>query len=128
MEETVSRLSLLIETPTNIRRSAPEVVWEMVRLEPPVLPEEMASTAGLLPGGEVEPPVGVEVGGSGVSVGVGVRVPVSVGVGVGEGPAVSVGVGVGEGPGVSVGGAEDTQAALPESVNVCPAIGMNSQS
>ena len=50
MEETVSKLSLLIETPTSISRPEPEAVWGRVRLEPPVLPEETASTAGTLPG------------------------------------------------------------------------------
>ena len=98
MEETVSKLALLIETPASIRRPAPEVVWERVRLEPLVVPEETASTAGILPGGEVAPAVGVAVGGSGV----GVMVALSVGVDVGEGPAVSVGVGVFVGTGVPV--------------------------
>ena len=67
MEDTVSKLSLLIETPTSIRRSDPEVVWEMVMLEPAVVPEEMASTWGMLEG-------------SGVAVGVAVLVSVEVGV------------------------------------------------
>ena len=76
-EDTVSKPDLLIETPTSIRRKAPEVVWEMVRLEPAVEPEDTASTSAISPG------IGVWVGG----VVVGVGLPGSgVGVEVGSGP------------------------------------------
>ena len=60
-----------------------------------------------------------------VDVGVRVRVGVEPGVGVrvrvGAGPDVGVRVAVGTGPAL-------TQLALPESVKVCPAMGMNCQS
>ena len=67
----------------------------------------------------------VAVGGTGEFVGVGGK-SVSVGVG---GNGVAVGrTGVFVGVGLSVGGDDDTHAAVPESVKVCPAMGMNSQS
>ena len=90
----------MIETRTSIRRFEPEVVWEMERLAPAVVPEEPAATSGMPPDREV----GVGVG---VSVGVGVMVGEWVAVGVFEDGGVKVGVGVsvavGAGPGVSVG-------------------------
>ena len=63
---------------------------------------------------------------------VGVRVRVGVRVTVGLGPAVGVRVRVGAGPDVGVRvavgtGPVLTQLAPPESVKVCPAIGMNCQ-
>jgi hypothetical protein len=71
--------------------------------------------------------VGVSVGGNGVAVG-GTGVFVGVGVSVGGNGVAVGGTGVFVGVGVSVGGDDDTHASLPESVKVCPAIGMNSQS
>ncbi len=63
-EVTVSRLSLLMETPTSIRRSEPEVVCEMERLEVAVKPDNAASTKGTPPGWDVGSDVGVSVAGS----------------------------------------------------------------
>ena len=76
-EITVSRRSLLIETPTSISWSMPEVAWEIEMLEPAVVPVETASTTGRTLGSGV----GVRVGGTGVFVAVGgTRVLVGVGV------------------------------------------------
>jgi len=99
MEETISRSSLLIETPTSMRRPEPEVVWEMERMSVLVVPEETASTTALgVSVGVSGNGVFVDVGGTGVSVGV----EVSVG---GDGVFVDVGgTGVSVGVGVSVGG------------------------
>src|SRR3990172_2090447 len=101
MDAPVSRLSLLIETPTSTSRSAREVVWVRLRLEAAVVPEETASTAGTPPVWVVGSGVGVSVGRIGVFAGVGVKVPVEVAVGRGSG--VSLGVGLGPGVSVSVG-------------------------
>ena len=49
MEETFSRPTLLIEIPTSMSRSEPEVVSEMERLALLVVPEETASTSGVVP-------------------------------------------------------------------------------
>ncbi len=106
IEDTVSERALLIETPTSIKRSEPEVVWEMERLAPLVVPEETASTSGMLPGKEVAVGVGVSigVGGIGVSEGVGVMVGDNGVLVVGTGVLVGIGVGglVGVG-GINVG-------------------------
>src|SRR3990172_2581386 len=101
MDDTVSRLSLLIETPTSISRSAPDVAWVRLRLEAAVVPEETASTAATRRVWVVGSGVGVSVGRIGVFVGVGVKVSVEVAVGLGSG--MSLGVGLGPGVSVSVG-------------------------
>src|SRR3990172_376025 len=101
MDDPVSRLSLLIETPTSISRSAPEVAWVRLRLEAAVVPELTASTAGPPPVWVAGSGVGVSVGRIGVFVGVGVKVSVEIAVGLGSG--VSPGVGLGPGISVSVG-------------------------
>jgi hypothetical protein len=74
--------------------------------------------------------VGVRVGG-GPSVGESVGTGSSVGVSVGVGSSVGVSVGTESDVGVRVGGGTvplSTQLSLPESLNVCPAMGMNCQS
>jgi hypothetical protein len=100
-----------METPTSIRRSEPEVVWGIERLEAAVDPDEMASTNTVPPGRDVGSDVGVSVGGRGVKVGGrGVLVISGVSVGgrgVNVGPAgVCVIVADDVGVGVNVGGTD----------------------
>jgi hypothetical protein len=94
MEVTVSRSSLLMDTPTSINRLVPEVGWEIDRLVLSVEPDETVSTSKGPEGAEVDVGVDVCVGGSGVSVGP---------PGVGEIADVG-GMGVFVGSGVFVGG------------------------
>jgi hypothetical protein len=94
MDVTVSRSSLLIDTPTTINRLLPDAVWEITRLALSVEPDEKASICKGPPGAEVDVGVGVSVGGSGVNVGP---------PGVGEIVAVG-GMSVFDGSGVIVGG------------------------
>ena len=130
MEVTISLLSLLIDTPTSIRRFAPDVLCATVILEPEVDPVETASTAIPLPGCEVGVSVGSAVGvllGTGVNVGGAVAVCVGsavevgavvfVGAGaVGEGGWVGAGVSVAEGGlvDVGVGSGEPPEAGFME--------------
>src|SRR3990172_2473784 len=98
-------VSFVMETPTRIRRFEPEVVCEIVKLEPVVVAVDTPSTCGELPGVDV---------GVGVPAGVGVLVDVEVGVFVGVavgGTGVLVGVAVG-GTGVLVGVAVDGTGVL----------------
>ena len=120
-EVTISRLSLLMETPTSIKRLDPEVVCVMDRLDPAVVPEDTASTSGALYGGGLGVFVAgivVFVGGTGEEVGpdvsvarcgvnVAVFIAVLVGANVNVGKSVNVAVGFGVLVEIGGGGAEE---------------------